>query len=272
MIVRKQIVIIVLELSILLLGGCHSQKDIAREEKPHKDDRNLRLISLLEKKSQRFNTLKIKRVDVDFSMTGLTEKVRGNIAIYRDSMIVVSVIPALGYEIVRIMCTKDSIIVINRTDKSYSATSFEHCRKKFGLPLGFKDLEAMLTNEVFYYKDNYTERIYERKLIKREEKNLYLVESFRDNRRITKQEIEIDREGRKLENVIIIDYEEKMKMRLEYKNFTGVEDILFPKNIKVNIVEKNHTIRLDIHYGQIVFDDSIHVEFSAPLRYTRKDI
>lgn len=272
MLVRKQIVVIVLELSILLLGGCHSQKEISREVKPGADENNLRLISLLEKRDYRFKTLKIKRVEVDLSIKGGSKKVRGNIAIYRDSMIVVSIIPVLGYEMLRIMCTEDSVIVINRTDKSYCATSFEHYREKYGLPIGFKDLGAMLTNEVFYYKDNYEDRVYERKLNKNGEKNLFMIDSFRDGRKITNQGMEIDSEGRKLENVFITDYERKMRINLEYSNFAGNDDRLFPRNIKVNLIEKNNSIKMEIHYGQIVFDDSIRVEFSHPTHYKRVDI
>ncbi|MCK5346290.1 MAG: DUF4292 domain-containing protein, partial [Candidatus Heimdallarchaeota archaeon] len=59
-----------------------------------------------------YSTLKLNKIDVDLVINGIANHVKGNLAIYRDSLMVLSVIPALGYEAIRIMCTPDSIIVL----------------------------------------------------------------------------------------------------------------------------------------------------------------
>lgn len=268
----KYIYIILIGIAVFMIAGCHTQKISSTEEKPEVDDAGMRLISHLEQRGKRFQTVKFRKVEIDFLMNGVNEKVRGSIAIYRDSMIAVSIVPLLGYEILRVLCTRDSIIVINRRERNYSATSFDHYSKKYGIPVGFDVLQAILINEVFYYKDNLDDRIYERQLRTRNKNYLYVVEAFRDGQRITNQGIEIDKEGRKLENVFIMDYDRKMKMNLGYDDFSLNENILFPRKLKLDIVERDNSIKLEIFYGQIVFDESINLEFAAPTKYTKVDI
>ncbi len=259
-------------LAALLIVSCRAKRITKTPEPDSSGNAELAMISILKKKTHGFHTMKINRVDVDFSMNGVQDKVKGKIAIYRDSMIAVSIIPALGYEVFRILCTRDSVILINRPEKSYYADSFEYFKRKYNIPVGFYDMQAMLANEVFYYKENYGDRIYEKQLTTRKENNLFIVDAFRDGNRITNQGIEIDREGRRLENIFVVDYELKMKLNLDYEEFVESEGWMFPKNLRVDMVESNNTIQVNINYGQIVFDDSINVEFSVPEHYTREDL
>ena len=80
----------------LLIAGCRSVKTISETEKPTPMDPNLGVISILEKKTHRFYTMKARKVEFDLNMNGVGEKVKGNIAIYRDSLIAVSVILSSG--------------------------------------------------------------------------------------------------------------------------------------------------------------------------------
>jgi len=256
----------------LLIAGCRSVKTISEKEKPTPMDPNLGVISILEKKIHRFYTMKARKVEFDLNMNGVGEKVKGNIALYRDSLIAVSVIPALGYELLRILCTEDSVIIINRPERSYSASSFDFFKKKYNIPVGFGDLQAILVNEVFYYKENYEDRIFKKQLNTSDQKNLFIVNAFKGGKRITNQRIEIDNEGRKLENVHIIDHEIKIRLNLDYQSFVGVGGVVFPTEITIDIVENNNNIKMDLRYGQVIFDDSLNIKFSVPDSYTRTDI
>ena len=256
----------------MLIFSCRSQKPIAGEKKNGVEDRDHSLISILEKRTHKFHTLKAQRVEVEYHMNGVSEKIRGNIAIYRDSLIAVSIIPALGYEMMRILCTEDSVIIINRQKKSYSATSYNYYRKKYRIPVDFKDLQAILSNEVFYYKEGFDGRVFEKQLKTKTNRNLFIIDAFREGEKITNQGIELDNEGKKLENISISDYDTRMRMNIKYEEFSGYGEILYPKKLRIDLIESNNTIKLYIQYGKIVFNDSINVEFMVPPRYTRGDI
>jgi len=258
--------------AVSIVTGCRSAKNLQESDTSKTWDPKLGLISIIEQKSERFHTMKARKVNLEFSMNGVSEHVNGNIAIYRDSIIAVSIIPALGYEVLRILCTEDSVIIINRPDKSFTSSSFEYFQKRYKMPVGFRDLQAILANEVFYFKEDYGDRIFKKELKESEESNMFIVDAFREGNRITNQRIEIDSEGRKLENVIIVDYDVPMKIGLNYLEFIDIEEILFPRAIKVELVERNTVLKLELQYGQIIFNDSLNVSFSVPAHYTRTGI
>ena len=264
--------IVFLFTAILILQGCRTPKGVTGTEQPTKEDAGTRIISMLEKRTRSFHTMKARKVDVEFNMNGVRDEFNANMAMYRDSLIVVSVIPALGYEILRILCTKDSVIIINRPEKTYSADSFENYRKRYQIPVKFRDLQAILANEVFYYKEGYNDRVYEKQLNTGEENSLFVIDAFKDGERITTQGIEIDSGGSRIENVFIVDYASRMRLNLEYDEFTMNGKNLFPKKIRIDMVESNSTVGVDIHYDRLIFNDSINVEFNAPEHYKRGDL
>ncbi len=259
-------------MTAFLMTGCKTQRITIKNAEGSSENSTLGMISIMENRTHEFKTLKIKKLEVKYEMNGIKNQIKGSIAIYRDSLIAVSLVPALGYEVMRIICTKDSALVINRPEKIYHASSFVEYRRKYGIPVEFKDIQAMLANEVFYYKDGYKDRVYENKVNTRKENYLFIINAVRDGKRITKQGIQIDREGKRLESIFVVDQEQKIQLSIDYQDFEEEGNWIFPRRIEVDLMERNQTIRMEIKYRQIVFDDSVRVEFKVPKQYTREDI
>ena len=255
----------------IFLTGCRSGKIITSEADQGNTISNSEMIHVLEQKSTRIQTLKIKRADLEFVMNGVQNTAKGNIAIYRDSIIAISIIPALGFEALRILCTKDSVIMINRMEKSYYASSIEHYRGKFNIPVGFTEIQAIFSNELFYYKKNIKNRIFEKQFAKKDENSLFIVNSYRDGRKLTNQEFGIDDDGILLKNMAIADYETRMRIYLEYTDFISIESFVFPQKISMDISERKNTIQLRINSGQIVINESVNVDFAVPSNYTKEE-
>ena len=138
---------------IIIVLSCHSQKPVIDTKDMTEVIRDGFDMEVILAAKHSFQTMKIKRMNIDFMINEIKENMNGNMAIYRDSLIVISVVPLFGYEALRIMCTKDSMIVINRTDKTYHASSLELYLNKYNVPVGFFDLQAVLMNEAFFYKN-----------------------------------------------------------------------------------------------------------------------
>ena len=268
----KHHIVVLMGLLALMILGCRSQRNVAGDRSNESGGATRTQMSSLDKNKHQFKTLKARKVYVDLYMNGGHDKVKGNIAIYRDSLIAVSIVPALGYEILRILCTRDSVIVINRPAKSYYASSFEQYRNKYRIPVDFTDLQSILVNEVFYYKEDYADRIITKKRNRKENKSLYVLDGFRAERQITSQGIEFDETGISLVNVVIEDYDINMRLGINYEEFSAEGEILFPGSVKLDLVDKDNSIKLKIEYGQVIFDDSLRIEFAAPLHYTREKL
>jgi hypothetical protein len=254
---------------ILLLLSCRSQKPVAEAKDPESLIKEYAGAETIFNTGHSFETMKVKRMSVDFRVNGVMDKIKGNMAVYRDSMIAVSVIPLLGYEALRVMCTKDSIIVINRTNKTYHASSLDYYMKKYSIPTGFNDLQAVLTNEVFFYKEDYKDRKYEKKIKKEGGRILFIIESLMGSIMLTNQKIAADSNCYHIRDVVVVDYQSDVRMAVMYNGFNGCEIESFPNNIKIDIQDKSNAVNLDIDYGQVIFDDPINVKFEIPESYSR---
>ena len=83
--------------------ACKTKKTIITEKPGEKPVPPLELSVLETRWEKDYTTLKLKRIDGKVIINGISDNVRGNMAVYRDSLIVVSVVPAAGYEVLRIM-------------------------------------------------------------------------------------------------------------------------------------------------------------------------
>ena len=254
---------------ILLLLSCRSQKPVTEVTDPAKVIKESYGPEAIFTTGHSFKTMKVKRMNVDFVVNGIKDNLNGNMAVYRDSLIAISIIPILGYEAIRILCTKDSIIVIKRTDRTYHASSFDYYMKKYNIPAGFNDLQAVLTNEVFFYKAGYKNIQYEKKVIMEEGRILFIIEALMGSIKLTNQKIAADSACNKIRDVLVVDYQRDVKIKVRYNDFNGCEIESFPNKIMIDIQDKNNAIKLEIKYGQIIFDDKINVKFEIPKGYSR---
>jgi hypothetical protein len=141
--------------------------------------------------------------------------------------------------------------------------------KKYNIPAGFNDLQAVLTNEVFFYKAGYKNIHYEKKVIMEEGRILFIIEALMGSIKLTNQKIAADSACNKIRDVLVVDYQRDVKIKVRYNDFNGCEIESFPNKIMIDIQDKNNAIKLDIKYGQIIFDDKINVKFEIPKGYSR---
>ena len=254
---------------ILLILSCRSQKPVIKVTEPAKVIEESSGPEALFTTGHSFKTMKVKRMNVDFVINGNKDNFNGNMAVYRDSMIAISIIPLFGYEAIRILCTKDSIIVINRADKTYHASSFDYYLKKYNIPVGFNDVQAVLANEVFFYKPGYQDINYEKKVKMEEGRIIFIIESLMGSIKLTDQKIAADSDCNKIRDVFIVDHQRNVRMEVRYYDFNGCEIESFPNRITIDIQDKNNAVNLEIEYGQVIFDDKINVKFEIPNGYSR---
>ncbi len=91
--------------------------------------------------------LKLERLNIKVNTGAEMLRFNGFMGVIRDSMIMISVVPAMGYEAARIIALKDSILIINRIDKYYIWDSNERIKEYYGIPLSVFELENILLNE-----------------------------------------------------------------------------------------------------------------------------
>lgn len=98
-----------------------------------------------------FRTFSAK-LNVDYQGgDGKKYDVNANIKMYRDSAIWISVNAILGIEAMRVLITKDSVKLLNKLNKTYTARSVDYLQEVTALPLSLSTLQNLVIgNAVFF--------------------------------------------------------------------------------------------------------------------------
>jgi hypothetical protein len=219
-----------------------------------------------------FKTLKVKRMNIDFEVNGKSQRFRANMALARDSMIVLSIIPMMGYEAMRIICTTDSLYVINRSDRTFHKSSMESFLSKYNVHAKYHELQAILANEAFIYRSSINETGMTRKMNMVDGKILYSIKWLLEGKRYTNQTFTVEEKNHHLQRIMVEDYLEHINMSISYAEYRSYGHWDFPEKIYVNVKERKNYIKLQIQYGQVIIDESIRVSLNIPESYSRIDI
>ena len=76
------------------------------------------------------------------------------VRMYKDSAIWVSVTAILGIEAIRALVTKDSVQLLDKQNKIYTARSIDYLQEVTGLPLNLSTLQDLIIGNPVYFDNN----------------------------------------------------------------------------------------------------------------------
>ncbi|HLG40305.1 MAG TPA: DUF4292 domain-containing protein, partial [Chitinophagaceae bacterium] len=95
------------------------------------------------------------RMDVDYvGADGKKDKVNATLRMYKDSLIWISLTGLLGIEGLRAYITQDSIKVLNKLDKIYTARSVAYVQEVTGLPLDLSSMQDLIIGNPIFLDSN----------------------------------------------------------------------------------------------------------------------
>ncbi len=206
-----------------------------------------------------FTTFSAK-LDVDYvGSDGKKENVNAKLQMYKDSIIWVSITGLLNIEGVRAIVTRDSVKILNKLDKKYTARSVAYLQEVSGLPLDLPALQDLLlgnpvfvdTNSLSYSKDN--NRVL---LLSRGELFKHL---------LTLTENENTLIFSKLDD---LDTKRNRTSDLSYDNYENKKGVNFSTKRRIAISDKTKLdIKLD--FKNYSFNETLSFPFSVPKNYKR---
>lgn len=206
-----------------------------------------------------FTTLSAK-INVDYQGTdGKKYDVNANLRMYKDSTIWISITAIFGIEGLRAYITKDSVKILNKQDKTYTARSVAYLQEVTALPLDLHSLQDILIgNPVFvdstilsYSKSDNTVSL------------LSIGEWF-------KNLLTLNDESAKIENSKLDDVEQKRSRtcNLSYSSYENKKGVNFSTKRRITVAEKsNLDIKLD--FKSYDFNETLSFPFSVPKNYKR---
>ncbi len=184
-----------------------------------------------------------------------------NFRIKKDSLIWISVSPALGIEVARILINSEHVHVLDKFSKKYYLYSFRELSEKYEFRVDYKMIESVLLGNLVNPYENQKIQRSERYFTYLSEKGVYLFENF------------IRASTMKLEKVKVTDGTSKNTILVNYTNFVMVENQIFPNKISAIIdyeSEKPNT-EIDISYNRLAIEKQpLDFPFSVPGKYERK--
>lgn len=265
-------------LAIALSGitACTGTKKAVRE--PIREQGTEFLVGKLKEHELKFNQFSAK-----FSATYIVDKkkttVSGNLRIEHDSIIWISITPALGIEAVRFMLTPDSIKYLNRLSNTYLLQNFSYINQLLNKTLDYDMAQSFLLGNDFSLYDSNSFRAsvenqqYKLNTVNRHKIRRYVRRSEEDIS-IPIQSIWLDPETFKISKVLLKEAErDSRKFLATYSEFETVNGTLIPSKLDFRVETNDKKIKILISYSKIQINEEQSYPFRIPDSYTEiKDL
>lgn len=255
----------------VVFSSCTGTRKAVRE--PIKEQGAEYLMNKLKEHELKFQQFSAK-FTASYEVDRKTTNVSGNLRISRDSIIWISVTPALGLEAVRFMLTPDSILFLNRLAKTYFVNNFSYINQLLNKTLDYDMVQSFLIGNDFslydsnsfkasvenqQYKLNTVNRMKIRRYVRRSE----------DDISIPLQSIWLDPVTFKVSRVMLKEAErDSRKFQANYSNFEQTDGELIPTQLEF-VVETDETkIRINLEYTKVQINQEQTYLFKIPENYT----
>lgn len=250
---------------------CNPQKKIIKE--PIKDKKADFLFEQLKKNEFKFEWLSLKfsaKVTVQKSENSFN----GNLRIRKDSVIWISITPALGIEAARAMITPDSVKFLNRLETTYFAGEFSYLNEMLKTDLDFDMLQSLLIgNDFSFYENNVFKSsvdgmLYKLSTVGRAKLKKY-IKTSEDTLTLLTQDIWLDPETYKISKVQLKELKQNQKLEAEYSGFAKIDSLLFPYNLNYQAMSDKEKIEISVEISKANATGPLDFPFNISSKYQR---
>lgn len=256
---------------LLSFSACKTKRAIIKA--PLKTEGEQFLLGKMEEAETKFDYFSAKcNITVINDNKSKTE-FRGQVRIQKDSIIWISLSPALGIEAARLLITPDSVKFINRFDKTYFNDDFTFINSFFSSTIDFDIFQALFTgNDLSWYdNDNFRASIdameYRLSATNRTKRKKYLRQ--KDTPNMLVQNIWLDPQNFKIVRLSLIEFgDENKKLQAEYSNFQTINGQIIPGDLTFEVHHGRKTI-VQVQYSRIETGIQQDFPFRIPDNFTK---
>lgn len=210
------------------------------------------------------------KYNADIEMDGKNNSFKASLRAKKDSIIWISIMPALGIEAARVKITIDSVFFINRLNSTYFKGDFQYINKLINTETDFKMIQALLFG-IHYTEFNETDfksavdngkyllsNLRKRKLKRTIQRN--------DSLNLAAQSIWLEPENYKICKYRFNDFNTLRELEVCYSDFNLVGEKLFPFNLAI-LLHGDKKASIKINYSKVIQDDPQSFPFTIPEKY-----
>jgi hypothetical protein len=263
--------LILLGTFVMLLSSCKSTRPVMKA--PLKEEGPDYLYNKLKEKELKFDWLSLK-FDASYTEKRKTTDFKGQIRVRKDSMIWLSITPAMGIEMIRMVITNDSVKYINRFKKDYFVGDYELVSNFLQIHVDYDMLQSIILGNDFQFYDtnsfrasidnlDYKLSTTGRRKIRKDAQNTS------DDPVVLLQNIWLDPESFKIVKVDLKEYmKDNRKLEAYYEDFQPLENQLYPSSLHYNIMSED-VLKIKINYNKVTINEPMAFPFSIPENYDR---
>jgi len=219
------------------------------------------VLKTLRKNAINFTTFSAK-IKVDYEdQKGKNPDFIAFVRLYKDSVMWVSInAPLLSFEAFRILITKDTIIILNKLNKSVERHPFKYIRDIADIPLDFSVLQNIVIGNPIYVGDSIVSF--------RKTGNHVLIGTIGD---FFKSLLMISSDNNVLESCKLDDIElgQNRTADLTYSSYEKDNGFYFATYREITVAEKTK-VEIDLNFKQYEFNKELSFPFSIPRNYKKK--
>ncbi len=248
----------------LTFTACKSKKALVKTDTV--DRKLMEQVDKIKKAEPAFSTANVSKMSVAVEIGGRKFNTSASCKIRTDSAIYVSIQPFLGFELFKVEITKDSMLVFDKVNKKLYPVPFAFIKTRFGLSVGYSDLQAMLSNRFFTVGNTEPDL---RNCKQSADAGTTNVIVYQNTEMLQQTHINAtDRIEKQELKALNSDY----RMEVTYGQFAQLETILFPQIINLTAKNSKRTVSFDFKISKAVFDTGLSFTKIDPSKYTIADI
>ena len=261
-------IILVLILIASILAGCKTQQ---RKQKPGEDHTTPRIsICDLTQKSctaqPNFTTMNISKMSMSINYGQMTFTVKSSIRIATDSLLSISIQPALGIEMFRAEFTPSGFKVYDKMNRRYSENSYEYIKLSWGLDVDYKAIEALFSHRMFIPQSTDPNEICKDFHIE----HLADTTAIVSNTPIGKytQQFDIDMNNYRL-TMSGLRYYDQLVAAITYGALKSFDKILFPETVYLQTTMTETEVSATLNIEKIKFNEPLSISPINTSRYKK---
>lgn len=254
-----------------LFTACRAARPVVKA--PLKEEGPEFLYSKLKEHELKFEWLSMK-FDANYTEKRNQTDFKGQLRIRKDSMIWLTITPAMGIEMIRMVITTDSVKYVNRFRKEYFVGDYALVSSFLQIHVDFDMLQSILLGNDFQFYENNSFRAsidnLEYKLATTGRRKIRKeAEAASSDAVVLLQNIWLDSDSYKIKKIDLKEYQkDNRKLEAMYGGFTALENQIYPAAVNYNIIADN-TLKIHIDYSKVTLNEPMAFPFSIPDNYER---
>ena len=284
-------------LALLALASCRSAKPVATGDVAPLPARGSdEILALLKTSSADTIRYYSAKADVDLLMGTDRKSFKAHVRVVRDSAAWISITPALGIEVARLLLTKDSLKLIDKLHDTYWAGDTTRARLRFGIQPGLGFLQDALLGLPFGLDPNekyrcdheggqYTLTTKEKRKFLRAAEDISPGDTMPNDKDMKDRRLErtlrkaerkdavvfkywISPDSMALERVQVSDLAHDQQADVRYFDRISVENTTVPARILLSLSAPEHTASATLVLDRIQLHGPLNIPFRIPEKFS----